>query len=495
MILSELLQCVKDRGLNIIDVTGDTSKEVSDIVYDSRKVTKGCMFVCMKGAKSDGHSYASQVAENGAGVIIVEDDVPVTGPAIVKVDNSRKALALFAAAFYGYPAEKMKIIGITGTKGKTTTAHMIKSILEAAGFVTGMIGTNGAFVGKEKMETVNTTPESCELHRLFAWMLGKGCSHVVMEVSSQAYKLGRCEGIHYDIAAFLNISPDHIGEGEHADFEEYFSCKSKLFDNATCAVVNKHASRYQEMIKGVGENYKTVSAGDEADLYADNIKNTWEPGILGSVFTAHGELSGEFHLGIPGAFNVENALAAMQISLIAGADEKAIREGLMHIDAKGRMQLMRCASPITTLIIDYAHNAVSMEELLKTLRDYNPKKLTVMFGGGGNRAKARRYEMGEMAGKYADYVLITSDNCRMEDVNDINNDILVGLTKYDVPYDIIIDRKEAIHFLLGKADKDEIVVLAGKGHEEYQDIKGVKTHFSEQEIVEEYMQDWLAKNK
>ena len=490
MKLSDLLEDAKSNGLEIKNVKGNTNIEVTGVVYDSRKAENGSVFFCIVGARSDGHEYAADVISKGASVLFVSKEIGDINATVVTVDDTRVALRYIADAFYGHPAKKLKLIGITGTKGKTTTAHMIKSILEAKGIKTGMIGTNGAFAGNKKQETVNTTPESAELLRLFAWMADEGITHVVMEVSSQAYKLGRCDGLEFEIAVFLNISPDHIGENEHKDFEEYFHCKSMLFEHAKKTVVNIDADRWQEMIKGAGDEYVTVSVkSDKAGLFADNIENTWEPGILGLKFNAHGDLNREFHLAIPGKFNVENALCAVEAALLAGADENAVREGLKNLTVKGRMQLMTCASPITTLLIDYAHNAVSMEHLLTTLREYNPGRLIVMFGGGGNRPKARRHEMGHMAGKYADFVLVTSDNSRYEDVNDIIKDIQVGLDESDTPYEIIPDRKEAIYWLMEHCNKDDIVALAGKGHEEYQDIMGVKTHFSEQEIVEDYMKN------
>ena len=493
MILSDLLKDAGAHGLVINNIVGDTTVSVDSIVYDSRLVKAGSAFFCLVGARSDGHAYAADCIAKGASVFFASKKIDEGNATVVYVDDSRVALRIIADAFYGHPADKLKLIGITGTKGKTTTAHMIKGILETAGMKVGMIGTNGAYAGSKKQDTVNTTPESAELSRLFAWMADEGITHVVMEVSSQAYKTGRCDGLTFEIAAFLNITPDHIGENEHADFEEYFHCKSMLFDHAAHAIVNIDADRWQEMIKGVGDRYTSVSMNGEADLYADGFENTWEPGILGLKFNCHGLLEGEYKLSMPGDFNVGNALCAAAIALKLGADEKAIKDGLKNVQVKGRMQLMTCAAPITTLLIDYAHNAVSMEHLLLTLKEYNPGRLIVMFGGGGNRPKARRYEMGEMAGKYADFVLVTSDNSRYEDVNDIVNDILVGLNKYDTPYEIITDRKKAIHYLLEHCGKDDIVALAGKGHEEYQDIMGVKTHFSEQEIVEEYMKEYNAK--
>lgn len=483
MKLNELL-C----GIDIVSIKGNEEIEVSSLIYDSRKATNGSLFVCLKGAKSDGHIYAKDVVEKGAIALIVEDEVEVdiTKTTVIMVKDARVALALASANFFKHPLKDLTLIGITGTKGKTTTAHMIKSILEATNDKVGMIGTMGAYIGAEKIETKNTTPESYELHSLFRQMVDKGCKFAVMEASSQGFKLNRTAGIVFDYAAFLNISPDHIGEGEHADFEEYLECKSMMFKQCKQTIVNIDSDRWQDAIKWSIDNYKGVSVKEKTNLYAENISMLWNEDMLGISFDTHGDIEDHFELGIPGEFNVENALIAMEIAHLAGASNDAIKEGLKTVYVKGRTQLLKCALPVTTMIIDYAHNALSMEQLLKTLRSYKPNRLICLFGGGGNKPKQRRFDMGAMAGKYADLSILTTDNPRFEEVDDINNDIIVGLNEYNGKYEIIIDREEAIHYLLKTAKKNDIIALIGKGHEEYQDIKGVKYHFSEQEVVEEY---------
>lgn len=482
MRLKDLLSKVTYR-----QISGEENPEITSVAYDSRKVEKGSLFVCLKGFETDGHRYIQNAAQAGAAAIIVED-LPAEDPgtAVIQVDDSRKALAYISAAWFNYPAEHMTMIGLTGTKGKTTTAHMVKGILEEAGYKLGMIGTIGAFVGAEKIATKNTTPESYELHSLFAHMLECGCQCVVMEVSSQGLKLSRTAGIEFDYGAFLNISPDHIGPGEHESFEEYMHCKSLLFRQAKTAVINIDSPHWKEVTAEASNPY-TVSLEHEADFMGRNINNIWEPGLLGVTFDVSGKFEEHMVLNMPGSYNVENALIASGITFLMGVDPEVIGSALRKVKVKGRTQLLQDASHFTTFIIDYAHNALSMESLLKMLKAYHPKRLICLFGGGGNRPKQRRYDMGEIAAKYADLTIITLDNPRFEDPDDINADIIRGLNVHHGKYEIIMDREKAIHYLLDNCGKDDIVALIGKGHEEYQDIKGVKYFFSEEKVVSDYL--------
>lgn len=472
--------------ISCILISGDQETEITSLVYDSRKARPGSLFVCVKGFQVDGHAYIPKALKAGAAAILVEDvpEAPVDA-AVIKVENARKALAYLSAAWFDHPARKMTMIGLTGTKGKTTTAHMIKKILEASGSKVGMIGTIGAFIGTEKVPVKNTTPESYELHSLFDQMHGSGCQYVVMEVSSQALKLDRTAGITFDYGAFLNLSPDHIGPDEHADFEEYKACKTLMFSQVKKTIVNLDGA-YWEEVTAPARKVVTVSRGQNADYMGRNAENKWEPSFLGVSFDLSGKVEGKIEMNMPGEFNVENALVAIAVASEAGIPYAAICEGLKSVSVKGRTQLLTDAAHISTFIIDYAHNAISAENLLKMLKSYEPDRLLCLFGGGGNRAVQRRYDMGRISGKYADLTVITMDNPRDEDMDGINKTIIQGLEAHHGAYIVISDRKEAIHYLLETCGPGDIAVMIGKGHEEYQEIHGVKHPFSEAAIVSEY---------
>lgn len=469
-------------------ISGNRDLEIQAVAYDSRKVEKGTLFVCIRGFQSDGHDYIEQAIQKGAVAVVVENvpDFPVD-VTVIQVKDTREALAYLSAAWFDNPLRKMKIIGLTGTKGKTTTAHMIKKIFEEAGYKTGMIGTLGAFIGDKKIPTKNTTPESYELHSIFLKMWQAGCQYVVMEVSSQGLKQKRTAGILFDYAVFLNISPDHIGAGEHENFEEYLDCKKILFRQAKNIVVNIDDEKWEEVV-GKDKDIFTVSARSKADLMGNKEENIWEPGILGVTFQVTGALQGDMTLNMPGKFNVENALAASAVAFLNGINETVISSALGKVSVKGRTQLLQQTAHFSTFIIDYAHNALSMEALLNMLKEYRPKRLICLFGAGGNKPKRRRYDMGMIAGKYADLTIITTDNPRYESPDEINKDIIRGLEVYHGAYQIIMDRQEAIHYLIDHGRRNDIIVFIGKGHEEYQEIKGIKYFFSEEKIVSDYLE-------
>ena len=474
---------------------GSLETEVRDIIYDSRKIAPETMFVCMVGAVTDGHKYIPDAIDKGASVIVLEREEEAAqipeNITVLKVASARLALALMSAALFDHPARKLVTIGLTGTKGKTTTTYMIKKVLEMAGKKVGLIGTIGAMIGEEHLPSKNTTPESYELHRMFAAMVEAGCEYVVMEVSSQGLKLDRTAGILFDYGIFTNLSPDQIGPAEHASFEEYMECKSLLFRQCRIGIVNADDEHVDGILKGHTCEVKTFSAEKEADLMASDIGFINEDGKLGMHFKVSGCMDCQAKVHIPGRFSVYNSMVTMLVCHLAGISDEAILEGLSKVQVKGRVEMLPVSKDYT-LIIDYAHNEVSTRSVLTTLMEYHPKRLICVYGGGGNRSKLRRYDMGEVTGEMADLCVLTCDNPRDEEIRDINNDIKVGLARSNGKYIEIDDRKEAIAYCMKNAKPGDMIVLLGKGHEDYQEIKGVKYHFDEREAVAEILDEMKA---
>lgn len=470
-------------------IKGNINIEIQDIIYDSRKAEKNTAFVCVKGSKLDSHDFIADVIEKGATVIVVERDVEVKEDiTIIKVKDTRYALAILSAAFFGHPAKEMKIIGITGTKGKTTTSYMIKEILEEAGEKVGVIGTIGAVYGQVKIKTSLTTPESYDLQKILRQMADGGCGYVVMEVSSQGLMLNRVAGFTFDYGIFTNISPDHIGEGEHASFDEYLYFKSLLFRQCRVGIINSDDENWKEIIEDCSCEIRRFGLLQAADLRASNVEYVKEAGFLGISFQTSGLLSIEIKANVIGEFNVYNALAALLTCIDFGINEEDLKRAFSHIAIRGRVEPVYVSDQFH-LFIDYAHNAVSTESLLTTIEVYNPKRIICVFGAGGNRSKLRRYDMGEIAGKYADLSILTEDNPRFEEVSDIMEDIKYGMRKSNGKYIEIFDRKEAIRYSIQHAKKGDIILLLGKGHEDYQEIKGVKYHMDERELIADILKE------
>ena len=465
--LTDLLEHVEYQCLQ-----GTTDKEITSVVYDSRKAEPGSLFLCIKGAVSDGHSYAASVAEKGAAVLVVQDEVDVPKDVtVIRVKDSRYAMACIAAAWFDYPAAKLKTIGITGTKGKTTTTYLVKSILENAGHKTGLIGTIETVIGDTRIPSANTTPESYLVQEYFAKMAEAGCDSVVMEVSSQGLMLHRTAGFTFDIGIFTNIEPDHIGPNEHKDFEDYMHCKSLLFQQCKVGIFNGDDPHLAQILEGHTCQVETFGFSEKADLRAENTRLVTGKGTLGIAYDLKGLLDFPVEIDLPGKFSVYNSLTAIAVCRHFGVSKENIQKALKNAKVKGRIEMVK-VSDAFTLMIDYAHNAMSLESLLVTLKEYRPNRLVCLFGCGGNRSKLRRYEMGEVSGKLADLTIITSDNPRDEDPQEIINDIKVGIGKTTGEYVEIIDRKEAIAYAIHHGQPGDIVVLAGKGHEDYQEIKG-----------------------
>ena len=470
-------------------IRGTLDREVTDIIYDSRQVVPGSMFVCIPGALADGHRFAAAAVEAGAEVLLVERETEVPEEAdvtVVRVPDTHYAMAFVSAAFFGHPAREMKIIGITGTKGKTTSTYLVKSILEQAGRKVGLIGTIEIIIGDTHLHADHTTPESYLIQKYFRQMADAGCDTVVMEVSSQGLMLHRTQGFVFDFGIFTNLEPDHIGKGEHRDFDDYLHCKSLLFRQCKIGIVNKDDGHWKAVTKEHTCTLETYGIDTDADLRAQNITFLKDAGKLGMGFDVTGLMNFPVQIAVPGKFSVYNALTAIAICRHFGVEEEAVRKALLTAKVKGRIEPVKVSDEFT-LMIDYAHNAMALESLLTTLRAYEPHRLVCLFGCGGNRAKSRRYEMGEVSGRLADLTIITSDNPRREDPQAIINDIKMGIGRTDGKYVEICDRKEAIAYAIDHGEPGDIIVLAGKGHEDYQEINDVKYPMDERVLIEEIL--------
>ncbi len=495
MNLSDLKQYLADE---IVSSAFCEDFEIKGVAYDSRKVKDGYVFVAAVGAVTDGHTYIPKAVENGAKTIVCElkdayDMYSAKYPEVtfVLVKNSRLALAVVSAEFFGRPADKLKLIGLTGTKGKTSTSFMIAGILEEAGHSCAIIGTTGIYYAGKYEYIDNSTPESYELHRLFADMVECGVKYCVMEVSSQALMMYRVYGMRFETAVFTNISPDHIGDGEHKSFEEYLGYKGKLFTMCDKAVINADSDRIDfilDIIKSENVPCAKYSRIDEnADFYGCDEKFYIDVDMKTeyTLKTSTG-VSKRLNIMVPGKFSVYNSLCAVGVTMGMGIDADTVARALAKVKVIGRTEPVHHEKSVNPVIIDYAHNALSLESLFEAINAYNPKRIICVFGCGGNRSRLRRYDMGEISGKYADLSVITSDNPRDEELDDIMSDILVGIAKTDGKYTVIKDRRKAIHYALEHAEPGDIVVLAGKGQQDYEEIKGVKYHFDEREVVKEY---------
>lgn len=488
MKLSELLE-----QIDYECIQGSMDVDVKAVVYDSRKVEKDCLFLCIEGANFDGHDFAAQVVERGAKVLVISKEIEnMAGKDItlIKVKDTRYAMAFISAAWFGHPAEKLKVIGITGTKGKTTSTWMVKAILEEAGFKVGLIGTIETLIGDTHIPAQTTTPESYLLQEDFAKMVEAGIEIVVMEVSSQGLKLHRTQGFTFDYGIFTNLEPDHIAPNEHASFEEYMACKGLLFRQCRIGIVNRDDVHTHQLLEGHTCELETYGLGKDCMLRAENLELIHTPGELGVKFHVAGLMDFEVELPSPGRFSVYNALCAIAICRHFNVEVSKIQQALKAAKVKGRIEKVDISDKFT-LLIDYAHNAMALESLLTTLREYEPGRLICVFGCGGNRSKSRRFEMGEVSGRLADLTVITSDNPRFEEPQDIIEDIKSGIGRTTGRYVEICDRREAIAWVISQAQERDLIVLAGKGHEDYQEIKGKKYPMDERQIIRELLDQGL----
>lgn len=484
MKLSKLLE-----RMDYTCIQGSIDIPISHLLYDSRNACPDGVFVCISGAVMDGHKFIPDVIKNGVTAVIVEKDVIVPEHVtVIRVENTRVALAFMSAAYFDYPAEELKTIGITGTKGKTTTTYMVRSILEKSGFKTGLIGTIETIIGKKVIKANNTTPESYMVQQYFRDMVNAGCQCVVMEVSSQGLMMHRVDGFTFDYGIFTNLGPDHIGPNEHKDLDDYIYCKSLLFQKCRRGIVNADDPYVDQIIKDHTCDLQTFGMSEHTDFCAKSIDLLHKPGILGVTYELTGRMNMQVEIDIPGRFSVYNSLTAIAICHNFNVPKENILEALKDVRVKGRLEIIP-VSPKFTLMIDYAHNAMALESLLESLKEYQPKRIVTLFGCGGNRDPHRRYEMGEVSSNLSDLTVVTSDNPRFEEPMDIINDILTGVKRGTGKYVTIPDRKEAIKYCIENAEDGDVIILAGKGHEDYQEIKGIKYPMDERILIQEILEE------
>ncbi len=458
--------------------------DIQAVVYDSRQAVQNTLFVCLKGLNADGHRFAAQAYEGGCRAFLCSDPVQLPPDALIALcPDTRAALAQVSAAFYGFPARQLQLIGITGTKGKTTAANLTYSLLNASGIPAGVIGSNGIDFCGQHFATMNTTPESCEIHKYLRRMVDAGVRAVAMEVSSQALFTHRVDGITFDLAVFTNLSPDHIGYGEHPSFEHYKSCKKSLFSHCRAALFNRDDPAWSDMAQGIQVPFSTYALEGPADFTANALVPQKSGNRLGTAFTLHHKGQAlATSLSLPGSFNVSDALAAFACGTLLGLDPAAMAASLPGISVKGRFEAVD-ALPYAATIIDYAHNEVSLTSLLQTVRSYAPNRILCIFGSVGGRTQHRRKELGEVAGRLADLAVITSDNPNFEDPDAIVQEIAEHFGPSSCPHVCIPDRRQAIRYAMHHAQKGDVLLFCGKGHEDHQLINGVFEPFSERELI------------
>lgn len=478
MKLRELLQ-----GIPVLSATADMEMEIPNVSYDSRNTKPGDLFVAMRGFETDGHAYIGKAAASGAAVVLCEQP-PEEHIPYIQVENSRRALAVLGANFFGHPAEAMTMAAVTGTNGKTTTTYLLKAILEqAAGAKVGLIGTNQNMIGDESLPTERTTPESFELQRLFARMRDSGCTHVVMEASSHALALDRVYGVRYAVGIFTNLTQDHLDF--HKTMEAYCDAKAVLFQNCGVGVYNADDPWSARLMEKAACRKFSYGERAAADLKAEKIMLSAD-GIAFEAVTKMQRVS--IKVGIPGGFMVYNTLDVLGAALALGIPlEKsaAVLARVPHV--KGRVEVVPTPGKDYTILIDYAHSPDGLRNVLSTVKGFARGRTVALFGCGGDRDRTKRPKMGKIAAELADFVVVTSDNPRTEEPAAIIADILPGLEGTAAPYVVVENRVEAIHWAMDHAQPGDVIALCGKGHETYQEINHVKHHMDEREIVAQYL--------
>ncbi|MGN0468720.1 MAG: UDP-N-acetylmuramoyl-L-alanyl-D-glutamate--2,6-diaminopimelate ligase [Acutalibacteraceae bacterium] len=472
--------------LDTISISGsfDGETEICDIVYDSRKAKPGVMFVCLSGARADGHKFAKSAYESGCRVFLCEKMLELPGDAqIILCSDTRAALAVASCNFFEHPSKEIAVIGITGTKGKTTVAHIIRHVLDEAGIKCGIIGTVGAGYGDVKLSTVNTTPESYELQKMFRLMADAGCKAAAIEVSSLGLKFHRTDGTHFALGVFTNLYPDHIGTNEHESFEEYAFWKKQLFHMCDKAIVNIDDEFSKQIMGECSCPVITYGYSEDADYRLVKTEKIKSGHVLGVDFTlSHAGKERSFMISMPGDINAHNALIAVAAADIWNISDEILKKSLAHVFVKGRGEIVETGKDFS-VIIDYAHNGVSLKNIVDTVSAYDHNRIIALYGSVGGRTEIRRRELGLVSGAMCDLSILTADDPEFEDVENICKDIAAAVEESGGKYVIIPDRAKAIAYAIENAEKGDIIILAGKGHEEFMKVRGEKLPFSEKEEI------------
>ena len=462
---------------------GSDMIEISNLSYEFNKKLDNFVYVAIVGNNIDGHDYIDDAIINGANVVVVSKNVKVSNDiTVIMVNDTNKILSRLSMNYFDNPHEKIKTIAITGTKGKTTTSFMIKNILEKAGYSTGLIGTIGIYIKDKYYESKNTTPISYDILKYIDEMVKAGIEYVIIEVSSQALKYDRVNGILFDYGVFTNLTMDHISMYEHSDMGDYVDSKAKLFRQCKVGIFNMDDAYYKEMVENCTCKVNTYGYSKDAMLRVCKLDLYKEDDNLGINILLDGVVNDKFKVSLPGKFTSYNAMCAIFTCYLLGIDISCMKEVLTNFSVIGRCEAIRINNK-GMLFIDYAHNGVSTESILTMIREYNPNRIVTIFGCGGNRSKTRRYEMGEAAFKYSDICIITEDNNRFEEFLDIADDILEGAKGIECEYKIIPDRKDAIKYAIDNIQEGDVIMLLGKGHETYKEIKGIRYPFDERVVI------------
>lgn len=480
MLLKDLLAEVP----GILETRGNLITEIKNLISDSREKTENGLFFCISGARFDAHKFAPQAAENGCVAFVVEKPLDIDSPQII-VENVRSAMAYISSAFFGHPAREIRMIGVCGTKGKTTTSFLMKAILEKAGFKTGLIGTTGNMIGEKRIKSNLTTPDPIDLHRCLRQMRDEGVEAVSMEISAHAVDMHRLDGVTFEAACYTNFSQDHLDY--FGTMENYFHAKKDFFMHGQVlnAAMNSDEDTSARIIEDIKVPYLTFGISSDSDMYAREIEIS-ENGVSFTIHLRNLEHV-PVNMHLTGMFNVYNALAAASLAMIMGIDLSAIRDGLESVEnVPGRVEMLDTNTPYK-VILDYSHSPDALENILTTVRTFTRNRLIVLFGCGGDRDQGKRPIMGEIGGRLADFSILTSDNPRTEDPDAILRSIEKGIQKTEGKYIVIENRREAIRYALDMGQDGDVIILAGKGHETYQDIMGVKRPFDEKIIVKELL--------